>query len=58
MMEFNIRNEYGRRVNANIKVFALLGAALFGIFLAFNSEYVQPVNHSGDADPAVEYVVD
>lgn len=57
-MEINLRSEYGMRFNTNVKVFALLAAILFGIFLvAFNSDNVY-VKHAGDTEASVEYVID
>lgn len=56
-MEINLRSEYGARFNTNVKVFALLAAILFGIFLAFNSDNVY-VKHAGDTEASVQYVID
>ena len=57
-MEFNLISEYGRRVNENVRVLALVAAALFAIFLAFNSEDVRHADASADTDTKVEYVLD
>ena len=55
-MEIDLRNGYGSRINANVKVFALLAVVLLGILLAFNSENVN-IKHARETSP-VEFVTD
>lgn len=54
LMKTELRWEYGRRFNSNVKVFALAATVIFGILLAFKSP--APAPDAADSEVETEVV--
>jgi hypothetical protein len=53
-MKLNLRWEYGRRLNSNVRILAIMAIVLGGIFLALNSNNSDFTSNDITSRPLIE----